>query len=158
VLLVLVLGISCGFTTAKTFSFSKLSKAKKLAAQPLFTKMNPTSCLLGSRFVKNPFSLLAVVLLFVEKTRQSAALFWFGLRIVGFLQIFYSQAVIPRTTVDSPAFLEHGLAEKIVVCANTTRDSNKEDDYRHFCMKRLGILKSFQIFKTEIKKLKTYIS
>jgi hypothetical protein len=32
-LLVLVLGISCGFTTAQTFPFSKLSKAKKLAAQ-----------------------------------------------------------------------------------------------------------------------------
>jgi hypothetical protein len=32
VLLVLVLGISCGFTTAYTFPFSKLSKAKKLAA------------------------------------------------------------------------------------------------------------------------------
>jgi hypothetical protein len=28
VLLVLVLGISCGFTTAWTFPFSKLSKAK----------------------------------------------------------------------------------------------------------------------------------
>jgi hypothetical protein len=80
--------------------------------------MNPTSCLLGSRF---PFFLLAVALLFVEKFHQSAALFWFGLRIVGFLQIFFSQAVIPRTIVDYPAFLEHGLAEKIAVCAHTTR-------------------------------------
>jgi hypothetical protein len=58
---------------------------------------------------------LAVTLLFVEKIRQSAALFWFGLQIVGFLQIFYSQAVIPRTIVDSPAFLEHGSAEKSAV-------------------------------------------
>jgi hypothetical protein len=71
---------------------------------------------------------LAVILLFVEKIRQSAALFWFGLRIVGFLQIFYSLAVIPRTIVDSSAFLEHGLAEKITVCAHTTRDPNKDDD------------------------------
>ncbi len=38
------------------------------------------------------------------------------------------QAVIPRTIVDSPAFLEHGSAEKIVVCAHTPRDPNKEDD------------------------------
>jgi hypothetical protein len=57
--------------------------------------------------------------LFVEKICQRAALFWFGLRVVGFLQTFYSRAVIQRTIVDSPAFLEHG------VCAQTTRDPNK---------------------------------
>jgi hypothetical protein len=45
--------------------------------------------------------------------------------LVGFLQIFYSQAIIPRTIVDSPTFLEHGSAEKIAVCAHTTRDPNK---------------------------------
>jgi hypothetical protein len=55
-------------------------------------------------------------------------LFLFGLRIVGFFQIFYSQAVTPRTIVDSPAFLEHGSAEKVAVCAHTTPDPNKEDD------------------------------
>jgi hypothetical protein len=75
---------------------------------------------------------LAVTLLFVKKIRQNAALFWFGLRIVGFLQIFYSQAVIQGTIVDSPAFLEQGSAEKIAVCGHTTRDTgrdpNKEDD------------------------------
>jgi hypothetical protein len=63
--------------------------------------------------------------LFVDKIRQRAALFWFGLRVVGFLQTFYSRAVIQRTIVDSPAFLEHSLAEKIAVCAQTTRDPNK---------------------------------
>ncbi len=42
---------------------------------------------------------------------------WFGLRIIGFLQIFYSQAVILGTIVESPAFLEYGSAEKIAVCA-----------------------------------------
>jgi hypothetical protein len=31
---------------------------------------------------------LAGALLLAEKIRQSAALFWFGLRIFGFLQIF----------------------------------------------------------------------
>jgi hypothetical protein len=36
--------------------------------------------------VKNPFFLLAGALLFDEKIRQSAALFWFGLRDVGILQ------------------------------------------------------------------------
>jgi hypothetical protein len=44
---------------------------------------------------------------------------------VGFL---HSQAVISRTIVYFPAFLEHGSAEKIAVCAHTTRDPNKEDD------------------------------
>jgi hypothetical protein len=71
---------------------------------------------------------LAAALLFVEKIRQSDAQFWFGLLNVGFLQIFYSQAIIPRTTVDFPAFLEHGSAEKIAVCAHTTSDPNKKDD------------------------------
>jgi hypothetical protein len=66
---------------------------------------------------------LAVTLLFVEKFRHSTALFWFGLRIVGF-QIFFSQAVIPRTIVGSPAFLEHGSAENIGVCAHTACDPN----------------------------------
>jgi hypothetical protein len=41
---------------------------------------------------------------FDEKIRQSAALFWFGLRDVGILQIFYSLAVLQRTIVDSTAF------------------------------------------------------
>ncbi len=39
-------------------------------------------------------------------------LFWFGLQFVGFLQTFYSQAVIQRAFVDSPAVLETGLEEK----------------------------------------------
>jgi hypothetical protein len=52
-------------------------------------------------------------------------LFWFGLRVVGFLQIFYSQAAIQRKIVGSPAFLEHGLAEKIAVCDHTIRYPNK---------------------------------
>jgi len=68
---------------------------------------------------------LAGELLFDKKIRKSDALFWFGLRDVGILQIFYSQAVTQRTIVDSSAFLEHGLVEKIAVCVHTTRDPNK---------------------------------
>jgi hypothetical protein len=56
---------------------------------------------------------LAGALLFDEKIRQSSALFWFGFRNDG---ILYLQAAIPRTIVDSPAFKEHGAAEKITVC------------------------------------------
>jgi hypothetical protein len=68
---------------------------------------------------------LAVTLLFAEKIRQMAALFWFRLWVVGFLQTFFSHAVIQRTIVDSPAFLEQDSAEKIAVCVYTTRDPNK---------------------------------
>jgi hypothetical protein len=51
-------------------------------------------------------------MLFDEKIHQSAALFWFGLRIDG---IFYLQAAIQRTIYISPAFLEQGSAKKIAV-------------------------------------------
>jgi hypothetical protein len=64
---------------------------------------------------KIPFFPLAGALLFAGKIRQSTALFWFELRNGGTLQIFYSQAVIQTTIVDSPAFSETGLAEKIAV-------------------------------------------
>jgi hypothetical protein len=50
---------------------------------------------------------LAGALSFDEKIRQSAALFWFGLRNDG---IFYMQAAIQRTIDVSPAFMEYGLA------------------------------------------------
>jgi hypothetical protein len=82
--------------------------------------MPPTSCFY-TWFVENPFFLLADALLFDEKFRQTAALFWFGLRNVGILKMFYSRAILQRTIADSPAFLEPGLAEKIVVCAHTNR-------------------------------------
>jgi hypothetical protein len=70
---------------------------------------------------------LAVTFLFFEQIGESAALFWFGLRDVGILQIFYSRTVIYRTIVDSSAFLEHGSAEKIVACARPNCDPNKQD-------------------------------
>ncbi len=89
-------------------------------SEPLHTKMNPT-CLFGSRYVLDPVFLLAGALLFDEKIHQSAALFWFGLRDVEILQIFYSQAVINRAIVDFLAFLEHGSAEKIAVIQTVCR-------------------------------------
>jgi hypothetical protein len=48
---------------------------------------------------------LAGTLLFDEKIRQSAALFWFGLRNV---EVLHSQAAIQRTIDVPPEFLEHG--------------------------------------------------
>jgi hypothetical protein len=55
---------------------------------------------------------LAGALSFDEKIRQSAPLFWFGLRNDG---ILYLEAAIQRTIDVSPAFLEHGSAKKITV-------------------------------------------
>jgi hypothetical protein len=69
--------------------------------------------LFGPQFAQNPVFLFAGTLSFDEKIRQSAALIWFGLRDV---RILYSQAVFQRTIdVSFPAFLEHGLEEKIAV-------------------------------------------
>jgi hypothetical protein len=53
----------------------------------LHTKMNPTSCLFKSRFVSSYW--LAHFTL-MEKSAEGTALFWFGLRDVGILQIFYT--------------------------------------------------------------------
>jgi hypothetical protein len=61
---------------------------------------------------------LVDALLFDKKIRHRTALFWFGLRGVG---ILHSHAIIQRTIVVSPAFLEHGSAsaEKIAVHIQT---------------------------------------
>jgi hypothetical protein len=59
-----------------------------------------------------------------KKIRQRIVLLWFGLRDVG---IFYSPAVIERTIVDFPAFLEHSSAKKIAICAHTNRDPSKQE-------------------------------
>jgi hypothetical protein len=53
---------------------------------------------------------LAGALSFDEKIRQSAALFWFGLRND---VIFYMQAAIQRTIDASPAFMVYGWVKKI---------------------------------------------
>jgi hypothetical protein len=82
------------------------------SSEPLHAKINPTFCLFGSRFAKNPVFLLAGTFLFDEKIRQSASVFWSGFWDV---RILYSQAVMQRTIDVSPAFLEHGSAEKITV-------------------------------------------
>jgi hypothetical protein len=55
---------------------------------------------------------LAGALFFYEKIRQNAPLVLFCLRDVG---ILYSQAVTQRTIDVSPAYLEHGSAEKITI-------------------------------------------
>jgi hypothetical protein len=79
------------------------------SSELLHAKMNPIFCLFVSWFALNPVFLLAGALSFDEKIRQSAALFWFGLRNDG----IYFRAAIQRTIDVSPAFLEYGLAKKI---------------------------------------------
>jgi hypothetical protein len=52
--------------------------------------------------------------------------------------------------------MEYNLAKKIAAWAHANRELNKQEDWIQFCMKRLRTLKYFKIFKSEIKKLKTY--
>ncbi len=68
---------------------------------------------------------MASALTFDEKLRQSAALFWFGLRNDG---VFYMQAAIQRTIDVSPAFMEYGLAKKIAAWAHANREPNNQED------------------------------
>jgi hypothetical protein len=111
------------------YSFFFLTLNFKLqSSEPLRTKM-PRSNLLLLRYTVCIESCLSTVfagtLLFDEKIHQSAVLFWFGLRDVGILQIFYSPTVLQGTIVDSPAFLELSLAEKIALCVHPTRMPKK---------------------------------
>jgi hypothetical protein len=57
------------------------------------------------------FSLLAGSFLFDEKTRQSDALFWFGLRDVGILIIFYTQELSSKEKLLTLRILKPGLAD-----------------------------------------------
>jgi hypothetical protein len=95
--------------------------------------MNPTSCLFRSWFADNPVFLLAVALLFDEKIRQSAALFWFGLRDVG---VLYSRAVIQRTICIFGAHF--GGKDRGMSTCNPF--SKQEGGWIHFGMKQLRTL------------------
>ncbi len=83
-------------------------------------------------------------LLFHEKIRQSAALFWFGLRDVGILQIFYSRAAVQRTNVDYPAFLETGLAEKIAVCPCAEKYSRRLEVFLYEAAQNFELFSNIQ--------------
>jgi hypothetical protein len=71
---------------------------------------------------------LAGTLLFDEKIRQSVALFVWDYGMLEFLPLFFPQAVIQRTTVDFPAFLETGFCGKDSVCVHITLVLNKKED------------------------------
>jgi hypothetical protein len=96
---------------------------------------------------------LSGALLFVEKICQRAA-FWFGLRDVLILQIFYSQVAIQRTIVDFPAFLKYNSAEKIVVCPIQTviRTSRRLDSFLYESGSELSSL--FKNSKLQLKNQK----
>ncbi len=69
-------------------------------------------------------------------------------------EILYLQAATQRTIDASPTFMEYGSVKKIAVWAYANRDQNKQEDWIQFCMKQLRTLKSYKIFKSEIKKIK----
>ncbi len=68
-----------------------------------------------------PIGCMVHFYVFDEKIHQTAALFWV-LRDVGILQLFYLRAVLQRTIVHSPTFLESGLGEKIVHTYNPSAE------------------------------------
>jgi hypothetical protein len=86
---------------------------------------------------------LAGALLFDEKIRHSAALFWFGLQDVG---ILYSQAVIQRAIDVSPAFLEHSSRkrsrfEHMQIVIQTSR---RLDSFLHEAAQNFDLLSNIQ--------------
>ncbi len=95
---------------------------------------------------------MACTLVFDEKIRQSAVLFWFGLRDAA---VLYLGAVIQRTIDVSPKFLEHGSLEKIAACRWQTM-VEQAGGLEAFLHKAAQKFKSIQIFKIKIKKSKTY--
>ncbi len=92
------------------------------------------------------------------KNQPKCCTIWFGMWDARILQIFYSRAVVHRTIVDSPAFLDTSLAEKIAVCVHLTRLVCRRSigGFEVFLNKRLRTLNFFQIFKIKIQKYKTY--
>jgi hypothetical protein len=81
------------------------------SSEPFHAKMNPIPCLFRI-CIESCLPIRWRTFILMQKIRQCAAIFWFGLRDVG---ILYSRAVIQRTIDDSLAFLEHGSAKKIAV-------------------------------------------
>ncbi len=59
--------------------------------------------------------------------KSAKVLLYFGLDC-GMMEFFTYKPQSHEQFVDSPAFVEHGSAEKIAVCGHTTRDPNKKDD------------------------------
>jgi hypothetical protein len=86
---------------------------------------------------------MAGELLFDEKIRKNAALFWFGLQDAG---ILYSQAPIQRTVDVSPAFLEHGSLEKprFEHMQTVIQTSRRLDSFLHEAAQKFELLSNIQ--------------
>jgi hypothetical protein len=135
------------------FCFDLVFLKRVQSSEPINTKLPLIFSFFDRRLLLNPFFLLAGALLFDEKIRCTI---WFGMWDVRILQIFYSRAVVHRTSVDSPAFLETGLAEKIAVCAHTTPSAEEIGGLEFFFAQAAQNFDFFQMFKIRIKKSKTY--
>jgi hypothetical protein len=94
---------------------------------------------------------LAGALLFDEKIRQSAALFWLGLWDVRIRQIFFSQAIIQEQLMTLPHFW--WKRSWFVPIQPMCRISRR---IRGIFYEAAQNFDSFQILKTEFLKSKTY--
>jgi hypothetical protein len=113
--------------------------------------MNPTSCLFGSRFV---WAQTAIFPPNRTPKMPESQQFFFGLRRMSrIFEKFQHPAsaalwrIFQQIKVRQPQYEERILYKP---------GSEQAGCWIHFCMKVLRTLKSFQIFKTEIKKSKTY--
>jgi hypothetical protein len=122
-----------------TASFLKVL-SNQIGSEPLHTKMNPTSCLFGSRFVDLQAVFLSVSNISLSSSMLQAILYFCLDYVIlwpssgrtlqagsyfGIFKTFPSRAVIQRTIVGFFLFLEHGLVEKIKFCAHTILLPNK---------------------------------
>jgi hypothetical protein len=121
------------------------------SSELLHTKINPTSCLSGSRFACRILSSYWLAHFYLMK--KSAKLLCSILVWIAGCWNLHSKAVVQRTIDVSPALLEHGSTKKIAV--STCKPWSKQvGGWITFCMKRLRTFKSYQIFKIKIKNLK----
>ncbi len=91
------------------------------------------------------------------KIRQSAALFWFGLRDV---RVLYSRAEIQKTIDVSPAFLEHGWTERwrFEHTQTVIQTSRRLDSFLHEAAQNFELITNIQDQKLKIKNLKRLMS
>jgi hypothetical protein len=117
------------------------------SSEPLHAKMNPTSCSFGSWlayaqtaiFSAKPYS---------KKAGETSIVLWIILRLG------VKNYNIPQSKPCKIEQLFGGFFHQIKVCQPIGRQDSMQTV--NFCMKWLRSLKSFEIFKSEIKGSKTY--
>jgi hypothetical protein len=112
------------------------------SSEPLHAKINPAHSDHGLHRIFSSYWLANFFLM--KKIRQSAALFWFGLRNV---EVLHSQAAIQGTIVVPPEFLEHGSAKKdrgLSTCKPWTEQAGGLEAFLHEAAHNLEVISNIQ--------------